>query len=258
MEGAAGGSGGKRRGSGAKEAAWYDGNTFTCTLCPYTSHSLPPMKRHMKAKHAAGAEFRRSEAALECQCCGVAVHHERAEVEAHLAGHLLSLEDYHRLYSRVLAKPAAVLAVAFSGAAPAVEEVDRVVGRVVQQAVQDTNDNVVAKSEVNVEDNEKQVSNDMADYVKVKCSLCGAHLTMAGLRVHTKARHGLTITAYKKKFGAEADVVEEVWHRCAICTKLVLLDRDRVAAHLRTPGHGISHKEYNRRFMVEGFVPTYY
>ena len=114
-----GGSGRKRRGGGAQEAAWYDGNTFTCTVCAFTSHSLPLVKRHVKSKHGAGAEFRRSEVELECQCCGAAVLHERAEVEAHLAGHLLSLEDYHRLYSRVLAK-SAVLTVAFSGAAPVV------------------------------------------------------------------------------------------------------------------------------------------
>ena len=94
------------------------------------------------------------------------------------------------------------------------------------------------------------ISNDLADYVLVKCMLCGAHKTMTSLRAHTKSVHKVTITEYKEQFG-QLVPVKRVMHRCGICKELVLLDSDQIASHLKSPGHSITHKNYNANYMQD-------
>ena len=94
------------------------------------------------------------------------------------------------------------------------------------------------------------ISNDLADYVLVECQICGLHKPMTFLRGHTKSAHNMTITEYKEKFGANLEIVEKVLHRCGICQDLILLDSDRIAHHLKKPGHNISHKNYAAKYTV--------
>jgi hypothetical protein len=94
------------------------------------------------------------------------------------------------------------------------------------------------------------ISNDCADYVLVKCNLCGEHKTITNLRAHTKSAHKLTITEYKKQYG-QLVPVKVVMHKCGICSELILLDSDQIAAHLKIPGHNISHKKYNTAYMQD-------
>ena len=94
-----------------------------------------------------------------------------------------------------------------------------------------------------------KISNDMADYILVKCNICGAHKTMTSLRAHTKSAHKVSITEYKARYGAQLVPVKMTVHRCGICGDLVRLDSDHIAAHLKTPGHSMSHKNYNAAFM---------
>ena len=94
------------------------------------------------------------------------------------------------------------------------------------------------------------ISNDLADYIMVECQICGLHKPMTFLRGHTKSAHGMTITEYKEKFGADLEMVEKVLHRCGICEDLILLDSDHIAYHLKKPGHNITHKNYAAKYTV--------
>ena len=107
------------------------------------------------------------------------------------------------------------------------------------------------EQEVNeAENNGSRISNDIADYVLVKCQVCGIKKTMTTLRAHTKAAHKLTITEYKEKFG-QLEPIESVFHQCGICSVLIMFDSDHIASHLKSPGHNITHKEYNSNYLTD-------
>jgi len=96
------------------------------------------------------------------------------------------------------------------------------------------------------------ISNDLADYTEVECSICNIHLPMTRLRSHTKTVHRVAITEYKAMFGASLTPLAVVWHRCGVCGMLVMLDSDHIAVHLKSGGHPrITHKDYNEAFMVD-------
>jgi len=94
-----------------------------------------------------------------------------------------------------------------------------------------------------------KISNDMRDACKTTCLICGTVLFVNALRGHTRAKHDINITAYKQSFGiTKLELVKEVYHKCAICGQLLLLDSDTIAAHI--PRHKITHKNYNANFMI--------
>ena len=96
------------------------------------------------------------------------------------------------------------------------------------------------------------VSNDMADYVLVKCKLCGQNTAKTSLRSHTKAAHNVTITEYKSRFGVELEILAMVYHRCGVCSTLIILDNDSIAEHLKRGNHPrITHRNYNNAYMVD-------
>jgi len=94
-----------------------------------------------------------------------------------------------------------------------------------------------------------KLSNDMADACKTHCKLCNDEVKLVAMRGHTKSKHKMTITEYKSKFGVEFEIIEKIHHECGICKKIILLCSDTVAVHLKTPGHGITHKNYNEKYM---------
>lgn len=95
------------------------------------------------------------------------------------------------------------------------------------------------------------ISNDFADYACVECKICLIHTPITRLRSHTKSTHKVTITEYKAQFGPDLVPLETIYHRCGICSELVLLDSDHIAVHLKRPGHYITHKNYNDAYMVD-------
>ena len=96
-------------------------------------------------------------------------------------------------------------------------------------------------------------SNNTLDYCKSACKICGEALPLTRMREHTKKRHEMVITEYKKKFNQSYyDIIEKVFHKCGICEIPILFDSDVISSHLSGNGkaHNISHKEYNLKFMV--------
>ena len=47
-------------------------------------------------------------------------------------------------------------------------------------------------------------------------------------------------------------LLQRVIHKCALCKELLLLDADAIAMHLKSKHKGVSHKEYNAKYMVMG------
>ena len=91
-------------------------------------------------------------------------------------------------------------------------------------------------------------SNDMRDAVKSKCKICGMIVRVTAMRGHTKGAHEMVISEYKKKFNQHFyDLVEKILHACGLCGEILLVDSDCIAVHIKC--HGITHRDYNARFM---------
>ena len=95
----------------------------------------------------------------------------------------------------------------------------------------------------------KKYSDHLGDAVKVICKLCNSCESLTAMRGHTKKSHKMTIATYRERFGQLADhMVEEVYHKCRMCDKTLLLDADLIYHHART--HGLSFKEYTSKYMT--------
>jgi len=96
------------------------------------------------------------------------------------------------------------------------------------------------------------ISNDIADYAKVECQICGTQDPITTFRKeHLIRAHNMSIVDYKRQFGRKLKLVEKVLHRCVICQELVTHDSDNIGIHLKKPGHNISHKNYNLAYLVD-------
>ena len=92
-------------------------------------------------------------------------------------------------------------------------------------------------------------SNHMKDAVRSYCRICKVPQTFTIMRSHTKSRHGISITDYKKKYGQLIEnIVEVIYHKCGICNKDILLDGDTLATHARF--HGVTHKAYSEKYIT--------
>jgi len=101
-------------------------------------------------------------------------------------------------------------------------------------------------------------SNNLADYTKTMCKICGKKVNLTDMRVHTKKKHEMVITEYRNRFNQHHfDIIERVFHRCGICQKIILLDSDSVASHLHSHKgeQKMTHKEYNEKFMIKVVDP---
>jgi len=92
-------------------------------------------------------------------------------------------------------------------------------------------------------------SNDMKDACKTLCMLCDKAFILTRMRTHTKEKHFLQISEYRKRFNLSSfQIIEKVFHSCGICDEVLLLDSDLIGSHLHNH-EGISHSSYNNKFM---------
>ena len=94
----------------------------------------------------------------------------------------------------------------------------------------------------------KKYSNNMKDAVCTSCQICGKVFKFVAMRGHTKKNHGLTIMAYRERYGKLVPL-EEIFHKCGLCGHEMILDSDNVMIHLKN-SHNITHANYNAEFMV--------
>ena len=100
-----------------------------------------------------------------------------------------------------------------------------------------------------VDFNTIRYSNHMKDNVQSNCQICKIPQDFCKMRSHTKSKHNIAITDYKKKYGEIIDnIVETVYHKCGICKRAILLDGDILATHARL--HRISHKAYSDKYIT--------
>merc|ERR1712129_290732 len=102
-----------------------------------------------------------------------------------------------------------------------------------------------------------RISNNMRDAVKTTCQVCFAKVSFVTMRSHTKSGHKLGISDYKMKHGELMEhIVEEVYHKCGICSDKIFFHGDAIAVHVKK--HKVSHKEYNRKFinLLKDQVPS--
>ena len=94
-------------------------------------------------------------------------------------------------------------------------------------------------------------SNDMKDACRVKCKICDKGVTMSTMRRHVREVHCLELTEYTEIYGdPKKHIVKKMYHQCGVCKEVLLLDVLEIGTHLKRSRHGISHKEYNARYMT--------
>eukprot|EP00092_Neocalanus_flemingeri_P040386 GFUD01043985.1.p1 GENE.GFUD01043985.1~~GFUD01043985.1.p1 ORF type:complete len:347 (-),score=77.20 GFUD01043985.1:115-1155(-) len=98
------------------------------------------------------------------------------------------------------------------------------------------------------EEDSCKLSDNLADGCRTFCKVCGLSFTLSGMRSHTLSKHELQITRYKELYGP-FEVIENVFHKCHICGKIVLLDNDALGGHIKGT-HKMKEKDYKERFMV--------
>ena len=92
-------------------------------------------------------------------------------------------------------------------------------------------------------------SNNLKDAVRTICQVCQASVTLLTMRSHTRNKHNMDIKEYRKEFGdPKNQMVEEVKHRCGICSEELLLHCDVITPHVKK--HNITHSEYTKKYMV--------
>ena len=105
------------------------------------------------------------------------------------------------------------------------------------------------EKEPEIESDNIRYSNHMKDNVQSYCQICKVPQDFSIMRSHTKSKHSISITDYKKKYGELIDnIVETVYHKCGICKTAILLDGDILATHARL--HKISHKAYSDKYIT--------
>ena len=91
------------------------------------------------------------------------------------------------------------------------------------------------------------LSDNIKDYCKTECKICGKLYNLSILRAHVKSQHGIRITDYKKIYGL-LDLVEKFHHKCKLCGQIILFEADDVKNHLHFK-HNMPHHEYNQKYI---------
>ena len=94
----------------------------------------------------------------------------------------------------------------------------------------------------------KTFSNSMRDAVQTTCKICNNNHTLTAMRSHTRKFHNVAISTYKETYG-QLEIVKPIYHKCGICTFVMILDSDIIKSHLRVK-HSMTHANYNAQFMV--------
>jgi len=93
-----------------------------------------------------------------------------------------------------------------------------------------------------------KLSDNLADSCRTFCKVCGISYPLSAMRMHTISKHDLQITRYKELYGL-FEIIEQVFHKCHICGKIVLLDNDALGGHIKST-HKMKEKDYKERFMT--------
>ena len=94
---------------------------------------------------------------------------------------------------------------------------------------------------------EVRFSNELEDSCRTLCKVCNASIILSKLEQHTRTKHSMTSSEYKIIHGKP--VIESlIFHKCGLCSFVLLLDSDFISQHLKT-FHQITQKHYNSTYM---------
>ena len=111
-----------------------------------------------------------------------------------------------------------------------------------------THSNKINTTSTGIVEQGKTFSNNMRDAVQTTCKICHNNYTLTAMRSHTRKLHNMTISKYKEAYG-QLDIFKPIYHKCGLCSFVIILDSDLIMAHLRVK-HSITHASYNAQFMV--------
>ena len=94
-------------------------------------------------------------------------------------------------------------------------------------------------------------SNNPLHSCKIFCGFCDKVINLSGLGKHVNNIHKSTVKEYKSLFGdPRKQIIKLVFHKCAICQKVLLFNTDDISKHLKK-SHQVAYKEYIKEHMVE-------
>ena len=87
----------------------------------------------------------------------------------------------------------------------------------------------------------------MGHQVTTVCQICQEDFTCNQIPKHTRMKHNVHILEYKEQFGSPYNHIrKKVYHRCAVCSDLVLLESHKLRNHVSR--HQMNWGEYNKQF----------
>ena len=107
----------------------------------------------------------------------------------------------------------------------------------------DTKFGSLSSMEKNITNGWEIFSDSIKDAVKVQCKICSIKMLLTGLRKHTRSKHMMTITEYKRKYG-QPEIIRMVRHECKLCGESLMLDSEHIARHLSRYHNTVSYKGY--------------
>jgi len=102
---------------------------------------------------------------------------------------------------------------------------------------------------MSIEDEDLIISDNLEDCNKTTCKICYSTFPLTYMRNHTLKKHQIQVTKYKEKYG-EFEIIEpQIYHKCHLCNKLLLLDRDRLGGHIKGT-HKMKETDYMTKYMT--------
>ena len=90
--------------------------------------------------------------------------------------------------------------------------------------------------------NDRRYSNDMKDAVATFCHECDKVVFLSGLKDHIESEHQLSISEYCKFYRKpDTQLIRITYHRCRLCEKSLVLDKDKIIHHLKKCHRGERH-----------------
>ena len=100
--------------------------------------------------------------------------------------------------------------------------------------------------------NDRRYSNDMKDAVATFCHECDKVMLLSGLEDHIESEHQLSISEYCKFYRKpDTQLIRITYHRCRLCEKSLVLDKDKIIHHLTKCHSETSFARYKGQFLID-------
>ena len=94
----------------------------------------------------------------------------------------------------------------------------------------------------------KRFSNDISEAVQTTCAICQTAISLTDMQIHTRKSHNMSMTEYTGEYG-QMEIVDLVYHKCGLCSFVMIMDRKTIMNHVRK--HGFTFSNYGIAFITK-------